>query len=290
MKFTRLTVAILLLFLVTKGLAENYSTAVHTMPEGFSETLRYADNKPVSSSVFYGSPHKLEAQAYPDIIPYTSGDSNDWILIVLFVNLLLISLAWYNFGVRIAFSIKAFFALRYFYQLDKEALFFRETHTYLLTANFLLVVALLFYQGLDYFDHLGSYAHLHPLIIFGVLLVAFILFYILKAMVIKLIAGIFSTEKASFIYLENIFLSNIFLGLILLPLVFYNAFTPSLANIYAMLVLLLAINLFKLLRGFLLSHTASGFSVYYLFLYLCGVELAPLLIIYKVLTLYLTAS
>ena len=290
MNIARLTVAILLLFLVAEGVAEKDLIVVHAMPEGYAETLRYAESKPVSSSHFYGGPHKLEATVYPDIIPFTSADSSDWVLIVLLACMLLISVASYNFSARMAFSIKAFFALRFFYQLDKESMFFRDTPTYLLIANFLLVIALLFYQVLDYYNHLAHFAHFHPLIIFGVLLMAFILFYTIKAMAIKLLAWIFSTEKASFIYLENIFLSNIFLGLILLPIVFYNAFTPSLTNIYVMLALLLAINLYKLLRGSLLAYATSGFSVYYLFLYLCGVELAPLLVIYKVLTIYFTAS
>ncbi len=290
MNFAGLTVATLLLFLCMESFAEHYASTAHAIQDGYAEAISYAENEPVSSSILYGSPHKLEPQAYPDVIPLTSTDSRDWMLLVLIVCLLLLAVSWYNFSARTAFSLKAFFAVRYFYQLDKEAMFFRDTPTYLLTANFLLVAALLSYQVMDYYNHLAFLSHYRPLLIFGVLLMAFILFYIIKAMLIKLLAGIFSTGKASFIYLENIFLSNIFLGLILLPLVFYNAFTPSLTNIYVMLALLLAINLYKLLRGSLLAYAASGFSVYYLFLYLCGVEFAPLLIIYKVLTMYLPAS
>ncbi len=290
MKFIRLTVAILLLFLFVDGFPVQPATAVDTTTEGYAETLRYAENETVSSSVFYGSPHKLEPRAFPDIMPFSSADSNDWMLILLFVCLLLISVAWYNFSARFAFSLKAFFALRYFYQLHKEGAFFRETHTYLLTANFLIVVSLLFYQVMDYYSLLDHLSLFHPLSIFGFLVIGFVLFYAIKSIVIKILAWIFSTEKASIIYLENVFVSNIFLGLILLPLVFYNAFTPSLVNIYAMFALLLAINLYRLLRGSLLSYAASGFSPYYLFLYLCGVELAPLLIIYKVLTIYFPAS
>lgn len=290
MKLARVAVAILLLFLCMEGFAEHHATADRIMPEGHDEVISYAENEPVSSSIYYGSPHELKAHTYPDIIPLTSSDPNDWILLVLAVCLLLISVAWYNFSPRMALSLKAFFVLRYFYQLDKEAMFFRETHTYLLTINFLLVAAMLFYQVLDHYTHLALPFYYHPLLMFGVLLIALILFYIIKTILIQLLAWIFITEKSSFIYLENIFLSNIFTGLILLPLVFYNAFSPSLTNIYVMLALLLVINVFKLLRGSMMSYAASGFSLYYLFLYLCGVELAPLLIIYKLMTIYLTVS
>jgi hypothetical protein len=295
MYLSRVTINILLFSCATNGIAENDTLQMNAIQTGHTDTFlyQYLENQyiePVSSNLLYGSPHLLETTQYPVASPHVSYVPNDWMLLVLVISLLFLSVAWYNFHPRVALSIKAFFALRFFYQLDKEAGLFREAHTYFLYANFLMVIALLFYQVLHQYDLLHEFGHYHPLAVYGIILVTLILLYALKVLIIKMIAWVFNTRKANMIYVENIFVSNMFAGLLLLPVVFYNAFTPSLFNLFIMMGVLVVINSYKLLRGLMFSYAASGFSVYYLFLYLCGVELAPLLVIYKMLTIYLQVS
>jgi hypothetical protein len=290
MYLSRVTVIILLLFYAADGIAQGDSLQMNTIHAGYADTLSYPYIEPVSSNLFYGSPHLLVTTEYPEASPQVSYVPNDWMLLVLVISMLFLSVAWYNFHPHVALLIKAFFALRFFYQFDKESALFREAHIYLLYTNFLMVIALLLYQGLHQYDLLNEFGHYHPLAIYGIILATLILLYALKVVIVRLIAWIFNTRKANRIYVENIFVSNIFTGLLLLPVVFYNAFTPSLFNLFIMLGLLVVINLYKFLRGLMLSYAASGFSVYYLFLYLCGIELAPLLVIYKMLTIYLQVS
>ncbi len=240
-----------------------------------------------SSEAFYGNPHLLPVDAEGVMIPLENGTLNDWMLPVIIFGLLLFSIAWYNFAPRVKQSMKATVSLRFFYLVHKEGTFFRETPTYLLFGNFLLTASLLVYQSLQYLALWSQWTTVHPLVEYALLLLALLLFYPLKLGMIRFLAWVFGTQQASHLYSENLFITNNMLGLLLLPLVFYNAFNLSAWLVFFMWIMLIIIYVFKVIRGAYLANRESGFSVYYLFLYLCAVELAPLFVIGKAVTIYL---
>ncbi len=239
-----------------------------------------------SSEAFYGNPHLLPVDAEGVMIPVENGTLNDWMLPVIILGLLFFSIAWYNFSPRVKQSMKATVSLRFFYLIDKEGTFFRETPTYLLFGNFLLTASLLVYQSLQHQDVWPQWMSGQPVAEYALLLLALLLFYPLKLGMIRFLAWVFGTHRASHIYSENLFMTNNMLGLLLLPLVFYNAFNLSAWLLFFMWVMLIIIYVFKVIRGAYLANQESGFSLYYLFLYLCAVELAPLCIIGKAVIIY----
>lgn len=260
-----------------------------TVPDQDHEVVNKAHNLPISSTLFYGKPHLLTTVDQLTGNPREITAGNEWMLLAIFVSLLSVAFAWFHFAPEMALTIKSVIGVRFFYQLVKDAQLLNQVNSYLLFANYVMVLALLSYQVMDQLFPVSESVPAHPLVIYGILLAALIFFYLLKALIINLIAWVFNTRKASLFYFEHIFVSNVFIGLLFMPLVFYNAFSPSISSIYFMMVLLLLANIYKLIRGAILSYGASGFSVFYLFLYLCGVELAPLLVIYKLLFTYLSA-
>ncbi len=240
-----------------------------------------------NSQAFFGSQHYLVPQGGIEYLGDSPVVLNQWMLWVFVAILSMIALARFFFPLRLRLMFRAVFGLRYFLQIDKDGTFFRETPTYLLTASYLAVFSLLVNQTLDFVGQVDALALYSSPVLYAGILAFFISFYALKYMVLRHLAWIFSTQKATAFYLKNIFLLNQFMGMCILPLVFYNAFNPGLSGLYAAWILVVTIAAYKLFRGAILGYRASGFSIYYLILYLCAVELAPLIVIGKAASIYL---
>ncbi len=240
-----------------------------------------------SSEAFYGTPHLLPVDAEGVVMLVENSTLNDWMLPIIILGLLFFSVAWYYFSPQIKQNLKAVFSWRFFYLVDKEEPFFRATTTYLLFGSFLVAISLLIYQTLQFFDLCFHLMTGHPVLEYAIILLSVLLFYPLKLLLVSFFAWVFSTARASYMYFVNIFMVNNLFGLLLLPLVFYNAFNPSKELLLLMWGLWLIFNVYKVIRGAYMANRESGFYAYYLFLYLCAVELAPLFVIVKAVAIYL---
>lgn len=240
------------------------------------------------SESFYGTPHNLPMSNQHMPFPIERYEGSDWMLWFLLAGLVVLSIAWFNFPVQFKRNLYAVLGLRFFFQIDKDVGFFKGAHNYLLFTNFLIVLSLLTYQSLYHAEMLKMWRDTNQEYVFLAILIMFLSFFILKFLFINFIAWVFNTQRAGSIYLGNIFVFNNFLGLILMPIVFHNAFNQSFTIIYVMWSLVIMANVFKVIRGSIIAHQASGFSPYYLFLYLCGVELLPLLVVWRAATSYLS--
>lgn len=108
-----------------------------------------------------------------------------------------------------------------------------------------------------------------------------------KAIIIRLMGYIFGTIKESKEYLHTVFIYNKNLGVFLLPITLSVPFialyaTPMLLNFG--LFITLVFYLFRLFRGFKILFR-QHVSIFYMILYLCALEILPLLMIYKLLYL-----
>ncbi len=109
--------------------------------------------------------------------------------------------------------------------------------------------------------------------------------YFLKMVILKLVGLIFRVYKPVTTYIFNLFLINNMLGIILLPIVILVIFLQ-----YDFKVILLQIGIgfsaiayiFRLGRGVIAASGRIGFSSLYLFLYLCALEIGPLLILWGI--------
>ncbi len=240
-----------------------------------------------NQAVLFDSPHLLPVSG--DLIPELrqQGLADDWIVWAFLAGLFMVAIARYLFPLKVRQILLAVVGLRFFYQLDKDSSFFFQTPTYLLFAHFLAVISLLVFQTLQQGEWLVRWQEIHPGLIYLIVVGLLALSYALKAGLLYLVAWVFQTKRATYVYLKNVFVFNQFAGLLLLPLVFYNAYKPSVQVLIMAWILLGAINAYKLGRGAFLGGRESGFSMYYLFLYLCAVELAPLLVLGKLTSAYL---
>lgn len=119
------------------------------------------------------------------------------------------------------------------------------------------------------------------------------LIYLLKYSVLKFTGWVTGHKVATDTYIFVIFLINKIIGVFLVPFIVVLAFSESaLVNIIA-IVSLMSIVIFLLLRFFRsysLLQNQLKISKYHFFLYLTGIEILPLLLVYKALTVFLTKN
>jgi hypothetical protein len=119
------------------------------------------------------------------------------------------------------------------------------------------------------------------------------LVYFIKFCTLKFTGWITGLETELNIYVFVIFLINKVVGIFLLPFIIVLAFSdPAIARI-ATLVSLMSIGIFLLLRFFrsyALIQNQLKISKFHFLLYIAGLEIIPLLLIYKGLMVYLTKN
>lgn len=109
--------------------------------------------------------------------------------------------------------------------------------------------------------------------------------YSFKMITLRFLSSVFEIEKPVALYIFNIFLMIMMVGLLLLPINILLAygpieFRPWLVHVTLGIIALLF--LYRIIRAIGIWMGIPGFSLFYLFLYLCTFEIAPLLIIWKV--------
>ncbi|MBS1975336.1 MAG: DUF4271 domain-containing protein, partial [Bacteroidetes bacterium] len=109
--------------------------------------------------------------------------------------------------------------------------------------------------------------------------------YIVKFLIFKLLGWIFNIKKATGNYLFVVFLVNKMMGICLLPFLMFIAFSGSGTVDVAIAISFLMIAVFFLYRYITCFGTVAAeikLTVFHYFLYLCAFEIAPLLLMYKV--------
>ncbi len=111
-------------------------------------------------------------------------------------------------------------------------------------------------------------------------------FFLLKHLLLQIVAAIFPVQKEMASYNFTIVIFNLIAGFFLVPIILFVAYLPAAMTHYALYAgigLLLLTYLFRNLRGiFIANRFLSGHKFHFL-LYLCAVEIAPLLVVVKLL-------
>jgi len=116
------------------------------------------------------------------------------------------------------------------------------------------------------------------------------LLYLLKFLILKVIGWIFNLNRTVDIYLFVVFLTNKIIGSFLLPFLVLITFSGPMFTEIGITLSIIMVSLFYVYR-FIASYSALykeiKISGLHFILYLCAFEIAPLLLIYKVLVTYL---
>ena len=152
-------------------------------------------------------------------------------------------------------------------------------------AVYVLVAPLFIYQlGLYYKWAFMPYIQGEGFIYFFLIVSGSILLtYSIKMILIRTIGFVFKTREKFSEYLFNTFLINKILGMALLPIVICLAFIPQTEPVLIKIGILLFAStyVYRLIRGLIIGSSNANFSRFYLFLYLCTLEIFPQLFLSK---------
>lgn len=124
------------------------------------------------------------------------------------------------------------------------------------------------------FDGIGHY-----LLLFLAMATA----YLLRNSIMRLLGVIFENSNAVSLYITNNYLYHLVLASLLTPLLFLYFYLPhGKTTMLTVIAVVVALEfMVRLFRGMKLFLTQSSGSYFYLFYYLCIVELAPILVLIK---------
>jgi hypothetical protein len=208
---------------------------------------------------------------------------NIWQFWLLLAVILLLAVLRSAFGNRMNQFLGAVIAARQLRQLMREEGFLYHPFSILLLLNSGIVYSLVVYKSISFFGWYSSDGSGFD--IFLLILGSILLILIFKIMVLRLMEFLTDTDQGQ---RENRYTWVLFhqlCGMILLPIaaimIFGKAFWVLPAIILALSLLIIFL-IFRIGKGFLL---ASGNKVYFLhiFLYLCALEIVPLIVMIKVL-------
>ena len=149
---------------------------------------------------------------------------------------------------------------------------------------------LFIYFVLKYFDWVKLE---NPLILTLICTLAISVIYLLKFITLKFTGWVTGYNDVTNMYIFIIFLINKILGIILLPLIIIMAFAaPALVKAAVLIAALLTIIMFLLrfLRSYGLLQHLIKISRLHFFMYIIGIEIVPVLLIYKGLMLLLSKN
>ncbi|QIA09849.1 DUF4271 domain-containing protein [Draconibacterium halophilum] len=246
-------------------------------------------NKPAIVSKEYISPLKLtklhteqlEKPAF--VLPNRERhyQNNDWLTMIIFVSIAIFASIRYTY----AKYIKQLFLSLFNYATsarmlnDKNYPVFHAA--FRLEAIYYIVLPIFVYQCLSLFKWKNT--TINPAY-FGLIFGGVLLYFFGKKFIYLTLGMLFETQNETREYLFNYDNFNRSLSLFFLPLVISIQFAPLKTPVFiviAGLVVLFILNLLLLKRGAIIL-LKKQFSLFYLFLYLCSLEILPLLLIYKV--------
>jgi hypothetical protein len=114
--------------------------------------------------------------------------------------------------------------------------------------------------------------------------------YLLKFLILRLTGWIFNLNRAAEAYLFVVFMTNKIIGIFLLPFLVLIAFSGSLMTeigVTLSIIMICVFYIYRFIASYSTLHKEIKISGLHFFLYLCAFEIAPLLLIYKVLVTYL---
>ena len=164
-----------------------------------------------------------------------------------------------------------------------ENIFFQRISIYLnivfnlVAALFIYLLSVQYHWRLEGLDN-GFFRFIFFVIIVGAT-------YAMKFLVLKICGWLFEQEKEMSMYVFNIFLINNILGIALLPFICIFAFIGLhyYASLYLLPFLLIGLAFcLRIFRGIQIGFGAASFSPLYLFLYLCTLEIAPLIVLIRI--------
>jgi hypothetical protein len=212
----------------------------------------------------------------------TRKGSKDWLSFLLIGIIILFAFVNTGHGKIVLSIFQAYWSNRLISQFNRDDNFFKLRTSAFFLLIFLFVLSLLifnaspFYATAIKFKGIALYARIFFLVTS---------YYLLKYLLLKMAASLFAIKKIIAAHLSIMAISNFVYVMAILPILLFYQFLPKAAHqnlIYLMIFLWVLNAIYKYLRSGAYVSSNFRFPKFYLFIYLCSLELMPLLFIYKI--------
>lgn len=208
--------------------------------------------------------------------------NNHWVVGIFLSIILLYAIIRNVYDKTLVVIFQAYWNDRAINQFTRDDNFLKLRNTLLYFILFTSVYGLLLKYIFNYFNVKFNYEGLEEYLFICVFIGSF---YLLKFLLMKIAGFVFSIQKLISGYLSILSISNFVYSIIIIPLLLFYQFVPPIFQSYllGLILILFCFNtIYKYLRtgSFIINN--FQFPKFYLFLYLCTLEIMPLLIIYKV--------
>jgi hypothetical protein len=245
------------------------------------DTTVFSEVAEISSPVPMFSGHELQPVnsapvPLPERVP-------DWFTVLLLS--VVIFFAWVRlFYYKVVKQLMAaFFSNNISNQLVRDENILVQRASILLSFVFYFTGSLFLYQVSEHYN--WDYPFLGEGLLRLVVLLLIVAFtYSLKMVMVKGLGELFDMERPVATYLFNISLMNNMLGMVLFPLVVLAAYVVSADAGWVILTgiaMVIIMFIYRLVRAFMIWTSLKGVPFFYLILYFCTLEIAPVMIIIK---------
>ncbi|HEY0030730.1 MAG TPA: DUF4271 domain-containing protein [Bacteroidia bacterium] len=200
---------------------------------------------------------------------------------LLFVSFVLFVWLYASNRKRLTQMVKAFYISRYANQLGRDELSLGNRVSVFLSLLFMMTFSMFITQVAAYYNYTNEAS---KSLFFLKTMLVISAAYSLKIIIVRLFGFIFQSYKEAGDYAMAIFLFCNILGLFLLPVVICMAFVKGVAPlvfVYSGLGIFGFLLCVRLLRGLIIGFNSIRVSKFYLFLYLCTLEILPFVIMIK---------
>lgn len=230
-----------------------------------------------TTSMFKG--HTLTATSnIPRAINKPGGD---WIAFIVIICLVILAMIRSASARRLNNVFRSAFYSHHLNQLEREGNLFNERLTLGMSVVYFSSLALLIY-GLITSSPNGP-VNLSGPELYALILAGTVLFVLIQMFIIRITGYIMLTRENAHAHELNILVFNHMSGVILFPVVVTALYMQSLLLLYVGLALVVVTLILRWLRIFSIGFTNMRYTIFYLFLYLCTLEILPLLLIIKTL-------
>jgi hypothetical protein len=206
---------------------------------------------------------------------------NNWIFFTFLLSLFLIAILRVFYQKKFTLFINAFVSKRFSNQIIREENALTQSTSVILSVVFFLSISLFFYLVSEHFQQ--SVMGLIGFQKFSVIFIMCISFYLIKLFVNKFWGYIFKVYKEIDEYIINQFLVLQILGILLTIcciLIAYNFSFDQLYAIYFGFGIMILGFIVRMIKSIGIANM-NTYSPIYIFLYLCTLEILPLIIIVK---------
>jgi hypothetical protein len=210
---------------------------------------------------------------------------NNWIFWILLAGFVVLTLVRYYHEKRLRLFGRSIFKRSAATQLIRESPVYSHRSFLPMMLIYIISVTLLIYLSVEITSP-GSTEGIKTLLVFVEFLGIYIAFSLLKILVIWLVSVTFKNTETAKEYIQNILIYNLVMGMLLLPVLVFIIYTYHELFLYLAGFLIFIMIFLRFLRGVAIGLSDSKFSLFHLFLYLCTLEILPLLVAAKFLSKY----